>query len=112
MLQLDRPGELLLSLVAVLATWRLTHLFMYEAGPWFIITRLRKRFGVRHDRMGLPDAVPAGNVFACFLCFSVWSALVVVLLLWLAWWVLAPFAVSGAAIMVERWFSRPNNGKS
>lgn len=91
-------GDWLPYLVVCCATWRLTHLFMYEQGPWNTILKLRRHFGVRHDQDGHPLAWPEGSLFECFLCFSVWTAIVMVVL---PWWVSVPFAASAIAIWAE-----------
>lgn len=67
------PGFLAVLALRALATWRVTHMFMYEAGPWNIFLRLRAHFGVLHDDGGTPIAYPDGSLFECFLCFSVWA---------------------------------------
>jgi hypothetical protein len=104
LLQPDHLGNPLPWLVAALATWRLTHLLHKEVGPWRLLTRIRALTGVRHDSDGTPMAYPDDNVFECFLCLSVWVAALVALLLLVAWWLLVPFAFSGLAIMVNRWY--------
>ena len=48
-----------------LATWRLTHLFVAEDGPWDIIVRLRAKLG---ESM-------AGRMMDCFHCLSAWIAI-------------------------------------
>lgn len=99
------PDALSLLLMAS-ATWRLTHMLMYEAGPWHVVERLRAATGVRHDDDGSVLAVPDGNVFECFLCLSVWVAPIAVL----AWYLLWPFelflALSAMAIWLEGWYKR------
>jgi hypothetical protein len=81
-------------LLAVLATWRVTHLLALEDGPWDAVTRLRARLG----------AGMLGRLMDCFYCLSVWMAVpfaffvgrtaVEVLVAWLA--------VSGGACLLER----------
>lgn len=51
-------------MLAVLATWRLTHLLANEDGPADIVIRLRRRLG-RGWLAGLID---------CFKCLSLWIA--------------------------------------
>lgn len=80
--------------LAVLAVWRITWLLAREDGPWDVVRALRMR---------LAGSMP-GRLLSCFYCLSVWVALpfgwfvgttlteVVV-----AWW-----AISGAAILLER----------
>ncbi|HKF57665.1 MAG TPA: hypothetical protein VKJ45_19565 [Blastocatellia bacterium] len=80
--------------LAVLATWRITHLISSEDGPADLIVRLRARLG-----NGL-----AGQLMDCFKCLSIWVALpaavfvggkaVHVLVTWLA--------ISGATCLIQR----------
>ena len=80
--------------LAVLATWRITHLLAREDGPADLIVRLRARLG--HGVFG--------KLMDCFYCLSVWVAAplafhvsrkpVDLLLTWLA--------LSGAACLLER----------
>lgn len=80
--------------LAVLATWRITHLISSEDGPADLVVRLRARLG-----NGL-----AGQLMDCFKCLSIWVALpaavfvggkpVHILVTWLA--------VSGAACLIQR----------
>ncbi|MGH9882051.1 MAG: hypothetical protein ACRD6N_11500 [Pyrinomonadaceae bacterium] len=81
-------------ILAVLATWRITHLLANEDGPADLIVRFRARLGNR-----LP-----GRLMDCFQCLSLWVALPIaffvsrrpldLLLTWLA--------LSGAACLLER----------
>ena len=85
--------------LAVLATWRVTHLLANEDGPADIIFRLRKRLG-----HGL-----AGSLMDCFNCLSLWTAapaaflLSVQPLMWAASWL----ALSGGACLLERLGEEP-----
>lgn len=80
--------------VAVLATWRITHLFAEEDGPADIILRIRTRLG---------DGL-LGQLMDCFNCLSVWIAAPMALavsrepLEWLLDWL----ALSGAACLLQR----------
>ena len=81
--------------IAVLATWRLTHLLWGEDGPWDLFVRLRRAAGEGFW----------GRLLDCFYCLSLWTAAPV------AWWasdrwfegVLLWLALSGGAILLERW---------
>jgi len=80
--------------LAVLATWRITHLLANEDGPWDLIARLRAQLGNR----------VWGRLMDCFNCLSLWVAIPValfvsrrpveILFTWLA--------LSGAACLLER----------
>ena len=80
--------------LAILATWRVTHLLANEDGPADIIFRLRRWLG---------DGF-IGSLMDCFNCMSVWVAAPLALfvsanpLIWLVSWL----ALSGAACLLER----------
>jgi hypothetical protein len=87
-------GRLYWLVLGVLATWRLTHLLVAEAGPWAIMERLRRSAG----------AGILAELLACFYCASLWVALPVAAVIGDGWrergllWL----ALSGGAIAVER----------
>ena len=80
--------------LAVLATWRLTHLLASEDGPADILVRFRALLG-----QGI-----AGNLMDCFNCLSLWIAALAALFVsrrpleWLFCWL----ALSGGACLLER----------
>ena len=80
--------------LAVLATWRVTHLLAKEDGPADLIVRFRARLG-----HGL-----AGGLMDCFHCLSLWVAAPAAIFVsrkpveWLFTWL----ALSGAACLLER----------
>jgi hypothetical protein len=86
--------SVLLLVVGILATWRLTHLVVAEDGPWDIVVRLRR----------LAGAGAVGQMMDCFNCASMWVALP------LAFWIGSDWiervviwlALSGGAILLER----------
>jgi hypothetical protein len=51
--------------LAVLATWRVTHLLAYEDGPADLVVRFRILLG---------DSLP-GKLMDCFKCLSIWIAI-------------------------------------
>ena len=85
--------------LAVLATWRITHLLAHEDGPADLIARFRAHWGNGF----------AGNLIDCFDCLSLWIAAPTaffvtrkpldVLLTWLA--------LAGAACLLERMGQEP-----
>jgi Protein of unknown function (DUF1360) len=81
-------------LVAVLATWRVSHLVVEEDGPWDLVARLRARAGQG----------PIGRLMDCFYCTSLWIAAPLALVVarepvaWAVCWL----AVSGGASLLER----------
>jgi hypothetical protein len=80
--------------LAILATWRITHLLANEDGPADIIFRLRRQLGE-----GL-----VGSLMDCFNCLSLWIGAPAALfvstrpLTWAVSW----FALSGGACLLER----------
>jgi hypothetical protein len=80
--------------LAVLATWRVTHLLASEDGPADMVVRFRTLLG-----HGL-----AGRLMDCFNCLSLWIAAPAALFVshqpleWLFTWL----AISGAACLLER----------
>ena len=80
--------------LAVLATWRVTHLLASEDGPADMVVRFRSLLG-----HGL-----AGKLMDCFNCLSLWIAAPAALFVsrqpldWLFTWL----AISGAACLLER----------
>jgi hypothetical protein len=85
--------------LAVLATWRVTHLLASEDGPADVIVRLRARLG-----RGL-----AGSLMDCFNCLSLWIAAPAALFVsqQLLGWLFSWLALSGAACLLERIGSDP-----
>jgi hypothetical protein len=85
--------------LAILATWRVTHLLANEDGPADLIARFRVRLGQRL----------AGNLLDCFNCLSLWLAAPAALYVsrrpldWLLIWL----ALSGAACLLERFACEP-----
>jgi hypothetical protein len=85
--------------LAVLATWRITHLLANEDGPADIIVRLRVRLG-----HGL-----AGSLMDCFYCLSLWIAAPAALFVSRRplSWALSWLAISGGACLLERLGQKP-----
>jgi Protein of unknown function (DUF1360) len=81
-------------ILAVLSTWRVTHLLAKEDGPGDLIVRFR----------GLLGESLAGKLMDCFYCLSLWIAAPAALFVtrepleWLMVWL----ALSGAACLLER----------
>ena len=85
--------------VGAAAVWRVSHLFHAEDGPWDVLARLRR----------LAGNGTLGKMLDCFYCVSVWVALPMALALSVVWkerLLLWP-ALSGAAILLERATTRP-----
>jgi hypothetical protein len=91
---------MMLSLVlAVLATWRVTHLLASEDGPGDVIFRVRRSLGQSFT----------GKLIDCFNCLSFWIAAPMALFVsrqplgWFMTWL----AVSGGACLLERTVREP-----
>jgi len=85
--------------LAVLATWRVTHLLASEDGPGDLIFRFRKLLGENI----------AGKLMDCFYCLSFWIAAPAALFVssrpieWLFSWL----ALSGGVVLLERLVKEP-----
>lgn len=85
--------------LAVLATWRVTHLLASEDGPADLIFRFRSLMGQSW----------AGKLMDCFYCLSLWIAVPAALFVsrrpveWLFSWL----ALSGGACLLERMAREP-----
>jgi hypothetical protein len=85
--------SLMRFVLAILATWRVTHLLANEDGPADVIFRLRRRLG---------DGF-IGGLMDCFNCMSIWVAAPLALfvssdpLTWIVSWL----ALSGGACLLE-----------
>ena len=93
-------SEWLLFVMLVLATWRLTSLFVYENGPLDVFLKLRT-----WDRslflMGLLN---------CSWCTSVWTAAIMTTIItlvtgWWALWLPLVLAASAGGIIIEEMMS-------
>jgi hypothetical protein len=101
--------NLLEFVVLALATWRVSHLFTQEEGPFGIFTKVREKIGrIEHDADGIVVMTPEtffGQLLSCVWCLSVWAGtfFFVAYYLFPESIVLAyPFALSASAIWVER----------
>jgi hypothetical protein len=85
--------------LAVLATWRVTHLLANEDGPADIIVRFRTLLGESLS----------GKLMDCFNCLSLWTAALAALFVshrFLEWFV-SWLAISGGACLLERFAHEP-----
>ena len=92
--------------IFALATWRLASLLAVEAGPLELFVKVRHLLGVRYDDHSIMygEHWLAKGVI-CVWCNSVWfGALWAILWALFPWarWLALPFALSGAAIVIER----------
>lgn len=81
-------------ILAVLVTWRITHLLSTESGPWDVLGKLRR----------LAGAGQIAELLSCFYCQSLWIAAPFAWLVADGWrhrLLLWP-ALSAGAILLER----------
>lgn len=99
-------------IILALATWRISSLFVYETGPWFLFERLRSRAGIyfhMHPKDG-PIKITPDTFFAqlldCLWCFSLYTGGVLGLLYFLlpafTFYICLPFALSTLAILINQ----------
>jgi hypothetical protein len=83
-----------LFVLAVLATWRLTHFLVAEDGPFDAVVRIRARLG---------DSV-FGRAMDCFYCSSLWIAapLALATACTPGQWSLTWLGLSGGACLLNR----------
>lgn len=96
---MNTPDFWIRFVLAVLATWRVTHLLAGEDSPADILVRFRALLG--HSILG--------NLMDCFNCLSIWvaaPAAFFVTRLVLDWF-LVWLAISGAACLLERLSREP-----
>jgi hypothetical protein len=92
---MNNPSEFSIRfLLAVLATWRITHLLANEDGPLDAIYKLRAVLGKSM----------AGSLMDCFKCLSLWIAVPAACFVTRVpmTWVVVWLAVSGSACLLER----------
>lgn len=88
-------------LVAGLATWRISSLLLYEAGPLDVFLRVRSLAARRSF---------TAQLFSCMYCLSLWVAVPCAVAALTDYWVaMLPLALSAMAIMVNRWSSEPQS---
>lgn len=99
------PRDLIL---AVAALWRVTSLFVNEAGPGDVFEQVREVAGIRHEghvKVDIPDE-PAARLLDCMWCLSQVLAFPFVALWFvnanLARWVSLPFALSAGVIALSK----------
>ena len=91
---MEQLGLSMRFILAVLATWRVTHLLASEDGPADVIVKFRAMLGQSL----------AGTLMDCFKCLSLWIAALAALFVTrqLIDWLLVWLAVSGAVCLLQR----------
>ncbi len=90
-------------LLAVLATWRVTSLFVFEEGPFEVFERIRYAAGVYFLDPDTQRPVGMfGKLLECFWCTSFWVAVPFGLTLTVSWQIIVIVpALSAGAILLE-----------
>jgi len=93
-------------LLLFLATWRVSHLITYEAGPYNVLGRLREFIGIKVDDLGQPYTTnEAAEGIKCLWCNSLWFGLgwmgLYAVAPTLTFYISLPFALSAAAILIN-----------
>lgn len=101
--------EIFILLLGILATWRISSLFVHEKGPFHIFSILREAIGIQHDNDDNPYAYPSGflgELFSCVWCFSIWIGIFLAILYFISAsvyvWITLPLAWSAGAILLEK----------
>lgn len=98
--------NLLNLFVLILATFRISNLFVSEAGPFNIFGKFRKQIGILEIELEdgsiinevLDNNNEIGKLFSCLWCLSFYVSIV---LLFVPKKLLLPFAISAGAIIVK-----------
>lgn len=93
-------------LEAGLACWRLTNMFVTEAGPDDVFARLRQATGIEYDTDGNVVSYPPLNPLHCKLCTSIYMGFAVLLLPRMA---RRALAISAVAVFVEAALFQPQD---
>jgi hypothetical protein len=91
---MDQIGLSMRIVLAILATWRITHLLSSEDGPGDLVFHVRAKLGSGW----------AGRLMDCFYCLSLWvaAAIAVVVTRHFSDWALTWLALSAGACLLER----------
>lgn len=95
--------------ILALATWRMANMLSdtNQSGPFGILDKLRLAAGVRYDQLSVPYGTNGlSEGMLCIFCNSVWFGTGWMVLFLLdpifAFYMALPFALSAAAILVEK----------
>ena len=97
-------------IILSLAVWRIASLFANESGPWDIFLKFRIFLGVEFGEYGAIGTNGRSRLIICVWCSSIWIGGLAALLYYIAPWetiiVLALFALSAVAVLVEETLDR------
>jgi len=89
---------LIKHIILILATWRISVLFVEDFGPFNIFYKIRNK---------VKDTFLEG-LFECINCFSIWTGFIMALLVTknLVEILALTFAYSAGAILINKWFNK------
>lgn len=89
-------------IIAALATWRISYMLVNEDGPGDVFIAMRQAMGAFDlDQNGVA-LTSVGRGIKCIYCVSAWVGLWCTVVVLIAPWLLLPFALSTAAIWLNR----------
>lgn len=97
--------EVLAIGVGGVTTWRLSHMLLFENGPFKIFRRLREKLGVVYYPNSDDVASYKYEITICIWCLSMWVGTgVTIVLLLVPWavWLMLPFVFSASAVILNR----------
>ena len=102
--------DIITLLILSAATWRISNLLSdtSQGGPFGLLYKLRSLVGVKYDEHSLPVVSPGSLAegLTCVFCNSLWIGIAFAVLYCLfpvaAFYVGLPFALSAAAILIDR----------
>ncbi len=108
--------------ILILATWRITKLFITESGPFRVFYRIRRFFGAS-DLTGEVEPEKSkfmSELLSCLYCFSIWVGILISLfsypfvatltesiVLQVILIVCLPFTLSGGALLLHEFVKEP-----
>lgn len=97
-------------LIAALATWRITHMLLYENGPFRTFRYMREALGVEYSEFDEDKIISFRyEITTCIWCLSMWVgagvALGLSLLPWFVW-VLLPYAFSAVSVTINHKYGK------
>lgn len=86
-------------ILTAIAVWRISYMVVFEDGPGDIFLMVRATSGTHIlGEDGRPDS-GMGRILSCLFCTSMWVSF---LLMFCPMFIIVPFALSGAAIIVQK----------
>jgi hypothetical protein len=96
------------DLILCLVTWRISSLLVDEPAPFELLSKFRRKIGVKYDANG--NAIgenELAKLFTCVWCASIWVGWFVALAHYQSWnFIVYGLAYSAGAIVIERAVSK------